>query len=77
MRSVHIYAAHTSRQASWQLYLHVCSLGEHNKLGSCTSLAVFYAKCGEALEQVAREVMDAPSLETLKVRLDLALSNLN
>ena len=31
---------------------------------------VFYNKGGEALEQVVRDVMDAPSLETLKVRLD-------
>lgn len=58
MKSVHIYAAHTARKASWQLYLHVCSQGEHNKQGSYTSLAVFYAKCGEALEQVSKKVMD-------------------
>ena len=33
-------------------------------------------KGGEALEQLPREVVDAPSLETVKVRLDRALSNL-
>ncbi len=36
----------------------------------------FYNKDGEAIEQVAREVMDVPSLEKFKVRLDRALSNL-
>lgn len=41
MRSVHIYTASAAREASWQLYLHVCSLGEHNQLGSCRSLAGF------------------------------------
>jgi len=37
---------------------------------------VISIKGGEALEQLPREVVDAPSLETVKVRLDRALSNL-
>ncbi|KAK4823916.1 hypothetical protein QYF61_008129 [Mycteria americana] len=37
---------------------------------------VFYDKGGETLEQLPREVVHAPSLETFKVRLDGALSNL-
>lgn len=41
MKSVHIYIASAAREANWQLYLHVCSLGEHNQLGSCRSLAGF------------------------------------
>lgn len=41
MKSVHIYTASAAREASWHLYLHVCSLGEHNQLGSCRSLAGF------------------------------------
>ena len=36
--------------------------------------AVFYSKGSEALEQVAQRGGGAPSLETLKVRLDGALS---
>jgi len=31
---------------------------------------------GEALNRLPREMVDAPSLETLKVKLDRALSNL-
>lgn len=41
MKSVCIYTARAAREANWQLYLHVCSLGEHNQLGSCRSLAGF------------------------------------
>lgn len=41
MKSVHIYTASAAREVNWQLYLHVCSLGEHNQLGSCRSLAGF------------------------------------
>jgi len=39
---------------------------------------MFYTEGGETLAQVAREVVDVPSLETFKVRLDLdgVLSNL-
>ena len=37
---------------------------------------VFYSEGGEALAQVTRGVVDAPSLETFKVRLDQALGNL-
>lgn len=40
------------------------------------ALKVSYTGCGEALEQVPREVVDAPSLEVLKTRLVGALSNL-
>ena len=37
----------------------------------------FYNKRGEALEDVTgRDVVEAPSLETFKVRLDGALGNL-
>lgn len=36
----------------------------------------FYNKDGEAIEQVAREVMDVPSLEKFKVRLDETLGSL-
>ena len=35
----------------------------------------FYNQGGEVWHRLPREVMDAPSLETLKVRLDVALSN--
>jgi len=37
---------------------------------------VFYSESGEALEQITRDALDAPSLETFKVRLDQALGNL-
>jgi len=37
---------------------------------------VFYSEGGEALEQIARDVVDAPFLETFKVRLDQSLGNL-
>lgn len=37
---------------------------------------MFYAEAGEALAQVAREAVASLSLETLKVRLDRALSEL-
>ena len=35
---------------------------------------LFYSKDGEALEELPREVVKAPSLQTAKVRLDGALS---
>ena len=37
---------------------------------------VFYNKDSVTLEQLPGNVMDTPSLETFKVRLDGALSNL-
>ena len=37
---------------------------------------VFDSEGDEALEQVARDVVNAPSMETLKARLNQALSNL-
>ena len=37
---------------------------------------VFYSESGEALEQVVRDMVDAPSMETFKARLNQALSNL-
>jgi len=37
---------------------------------------VLYSKDGEALEQVAQRMVDAPSLETFKARLVQAVSNL-
>ena len=37
---------------------------------------VFYSESGEALEQIARDMVDAPSMETFKARLNQALSNL-
>lgn len=36
----------------------------------------FYSETGETLDRLPREVVDGPSLETFKVRLDRALSNL-
>ena len=36
----------------------------------------FFTKSGEVLEQAAREVVDAPSLEVFKARLDGALGSL-
>lgn len=39
VKRVHIYTASTVREANWQLYLHVCSLGEDHQPGSCRSLA--------------------------------------
>lgn len=36
----------------------------------------FYSKEGKALEQVAQRVVGSPSLETCKVRMERALSNL-
>ena len=37
---------------------------------------VLYQESGEVLEQLPREVVDAPSLEVFKARLDGALGNL-
>ena len=37
---------------------------------------VFYSKSGQALEELPREMVDTPSMETFKTRLDQALSNL-
>ena len=37
---------------------------------------VFDSEGDEALEQVVRDMVDAPSMETLKARLNQALSNL-
>jgi len=37
---------------------------------------IIYCEDGETLEQVAQEVVNAPSLEAFKARLDGALSNL-
>ena len=37
---------------------------------------VFDSEGDEALEQVARDMVDAPSMETFKARLNQALSNL-
>ena len=37
---------------------------------------VFDSEGDEALEQVARDMADAPSMETFKARLNQALSNL-
>jgi len=37
---------------------------------------MFYSEGSETLDQVDQEVVDAPSLEALKVRLDGAVSKL-
>ena len=37
---------------------------------------IFYGEGGETLEQVVRDVVNAPSMETLKARLDVALGSL-
>ena len=36
----------------------------------------FYTEGGDTLEQVAKEVVDVPSLEAFKTRLDVALGSL-
>jgi len=48
---------------------------QHGRLRLDIRKKFFYAKAGETLEQVAREVADAPSQETFKVRLDGTLSS--
>ena len=36
----------------------------------------FHTECGDALNRLPKEAVDAPSLEAFKARLDVALGNL-